>query len=877
MAQSRSTTGKDGEAPATVGQSRMIRVDMESYLSKHEIVYQAPPLQGWEGFPVGNGSYGGMLWAQKEGLVFQANHTDLLELPDPEEQNEGWAVLRACGRLAVKHPFPMHDWLYINQYQASLSLYRSEVRSHCDSAFGTFDTRFFVHAGRPVAVLDYSAHYRGPLEQKGAPVEIEVERWGSRIFGWWYTRIQGGAGMDIGEARVDILDGDICLRAFFRGVDVVLRCRVLGGNTDAQIVHARQGKFTVQASPRHSLTILLACVTSKESTDPVQDAKAHLDEISFEGSRAQTDKEHASWWASYWDRSFLSIPRDYVENLYYLHLYLMGTSCRGNLPPLFNGGIWLWNHDVRNWVNPHHWNQQQSFWCLPAANRCEMLMPFLNTYHSLMPQAKKATIECGYQGLRWSEMHDYTGRQMGLQSHSFKLNHTPAAQIAMMFWWHYRFSGDADYLITHGFDFLNGVGDFYLDFIKWSDKLGRYEIPIASTYEDERPWRFSDTITNVTMAKRVLQILLYLWETLRDAIQVDEEKVSRWKHMLENLPPYMVNHRDTERGPTLASGLVDGKEFPEQENHNHGPLFCPIIPAGDLGLKDRGSEVFSAAYNTLATYPPAVLAITPTVVVAARLGNVEQAQSRITNMVRNLQHFPNGLFFNIDHWYYLSRRTVDDIQIRSSHEYWKGRNYSIDDRAQFQRDYLEDAKAGFKEVRVLSHGSDGVAEHNADVPPAPFSQMGMESLGSMTAGIQEMVLQSHEGGIRVFPAVPDGWTGAFSLLAEGGFLVTARKKAHESPQWIEIISTLGGDCVVFAPWPEYRVLRIDRKEEGEEITSITGTIGPDATLSFPTEPGGIYLAGENIARLPDRVEFSGVPNSRPKQCFEARLGLTSQW
>ncbi len=86
----------------------------------------------------------------------------------------------------------------------------------------------------------------------------------------------------------------------------------------------------------------------------------------------------------------------------------------------------------------HHWNQQQSFWCLPAANRSDLLMSYMNTYSRLMPEALRVTKECGYKGLRWSEQHDFAGRHMGLNAFSFRSNHTSASQIALFYWWHLR-------------------------------------------------------------------------------------------------------------------------------------------------------------------------------------------------------------------------------------------------------------------------------------------------------------------------------------------------------------------------------------------------------------------------------------------------------
>ena len=87
--------------------------------------------------------------------------------------------------------------------------------------------------------------------------------------------------------------------------------------------------------------------------------------------------------------------------------------------------------------------------------------------------------------------------------------------------------------------------------------------------------------------------------------------------------------------------------------------------------------------------------------------------------------------------------------------------------------------------------------------------MGMESLGHFTHGLQEMLLQSHEGPIRVFPATPDRWEGAFTLLAEGGFLVSSHRAAGQPASFIKIVSRRGGRCLVELPWPRAVVLEDD--------------------------------------------------------------------
>ncbi|MDR1814271.1 MAG: alpha-L-fucosidase, partial [Tannerella sp.] len=63
--------------------------------------------------------------------------------------------------------------------------------------------------------------------------------------------------------------------------------------------------------------------------------------------------------------------------------------------------------------------------------------------------------------------------------------------------------------------------------------------------------------------------------------------------------------------------------------------------------------------------------------------------------------------------------------------------------------------------------------------------------------LQEMLLQSWGGIIRIFPAVPDEWKDAIfsDLRAEGAFLVSARRENGKT-QWLKIKSLAGEPCIV---------------------------------------------------------------------------------
>ena len=62
----------------------------------------------------------------------------------------------------------------------------------------------------------------------------------------------------------------------------------------------------------------------------------------------------------------------------------------------------------------------------------------------------------------------------------------------------------------------------------------------------------------------------------------------------------------------------------------------------------------------------------------------------------------------------------------------------------------------------------------------------------LARSLQDMLLQSHNNLIRIFPAIPAAWTNAVfhNLRAEGAFLVSAERNAGKT-QWVRIKSLAG--------------------------------------------------------------------------------------
>lgn len=79
----------------------------------------------------------------------------------------------------------------------------------------------------------------------------------------------------------------------------------------------------------------------------------------------------------------------------------------------------------------------------------------------------------------------------------------------------------------------------------------------------------------------------------------------------------------------------------------------------------------------------------------------------------------------------------------------------------------------------------------------PFT---LEGNFAFASGIQEMLLQSHTGTIRVFPAIPQNWNDVSfdKLRAMGGFLVSAVRKGGKVTS-LRVYSEKGGNLSIVSP------------------------------------------------------------------------------
>jgi len=87
---------------------------------------------------------------------------------------------------------------------------------------------------------------------------------------------------------------------------------------------------------------------AKKDHAPLSAARRKVDEAASQGYDTLRLR-HSRRWSEFWEQSYIQIPEDYLENLYYLTLYYLAVSSQGPYPPLFCGGLWTSNRDIRRW------------------------------------------------------------------------------------------------------------------------------------------------------------------------------------------------------------------------------------------------------------------------------------------------------------------------------------------------------------------------------------------------------------------------------------------------------------------------------------------------------------------------------------------------
>ncbi|MDQ1258178.1 MAG: alpha-L-fucosidase 2, partial [Candidatus Hydrogenedentes bacterium] len=157
-----------------------------------------------------------------------------------------------------------------------------------------------------------------------------------------------------------------------------------------------------------------------------------------------------------------------------------------------------------------------------------------------------------------------------------------------------------------------------------------------------------------------------------------------------------------------------------------------------------------------------------------------------------------------------------------------------EDNNGFPTFYTAAARVGYDPKTILDNLRIQCERHTFPNLYMFYGGGGIESCGGTPSAVNEMLLQSHEGILRLFPVWPRELPARFGCLrAVGAFLVSSALE-NGQVQYLQIESERGRGYVVQNPWPGRSVTA--RKQDGSEVPM---RLDGDC-VTFATEAGGVY-------------------------------------
>jgi len=246
----------------------------------------------------------------------------------------------------------------------------------------------------------------------------------------------------------------------------------------------------------------------------------------------------------------------------------------------------------------------------------------------------------------------------------------------------------------------------------------------------------------------------------------------------------------------------------------------PVFPAGHVGLKDAGRRELDLAR---ATVKEAVRGWTYSIVLA-RLGMKEELETYLRESIEHM--------------------SITGMGTEAANNFWN--IAMVKDVSLIPRDFAH---------KDNPRHPDWAAYNDSAMPCRmwEFRRVGQERMYLYASAVNESLLQSYDGSIRIAPAA--FWKRySFTLWAEGGFRVSAQGGSKGVDQ-VGIHSLRGSICRVVNPWPGHVAHLLDgRTKEWRGMK--------EDMIVFETETGTDYvLAPEPRVTEPgeEKQEINRVP------------------
>ena len=562
------------------------------------------------------------------------------------------------------------------------------------------------------------------------------------------------------------------------------------------------GSFSL--APGDPVTIIASVVTNHESNTYTSDAIEKVSALSMNEVDLLID-DHKAWWASFWAKSFVDIEDETLEKYYYASNYIMACCSRNvNFPPGLYGNWITMNRTA--WSGDIHlnYNHEAPFWALYSSNHIGLTecydAPLIEHLPVFRENAKKylnkkgayASVGIGPKGLI-SRFFDKTGmdtiygRKFGSTSYQ-ELTGQP------------MFLGQKSNAV---FASMNMILRY------------RY------TYDNE-------------YARKVYPYLIAVADFWEDYLVFENGRYVIYNDSFHEVGPW--------QGPGWENGYGD---FNPLNSLGFLRTFFEVVIeiSTELGVDTERHDKWQHILANLSEYP----------VYESDGEKYFRAVERGDGSSKNLKglkwHMLHGLVFpatNIG----LGSDTTQISMIRSGIDDWDDGPWLRSGNS-FQSVLIGAARVGYDPEVLIMKAKEKIEEYAYPNLWIYAEGGGIETCSAIPGMINEMMLQSHNGVIRIFPVFPrDEKASFYRLRTFGAFLISSEIDDGEI-KYIIVESEKGKKCNILNPWPEKDIILYrDGQETGIPSTEI---------LRFDTDTGDMLILAPVGSDLKNLMEiFSGV-------------------
>jgi sucrose-6-phosphate hydrolase SacC (GH32 family) len=588
----------------------------------------------------------------------------------------------------------------------------------------------------------------------------------------------------------------------------------------------RGGSFTVSSS------LVTAIDVDYAGTETAR-AVARASALASEAERAQLAAAHRAWWRAFWrEAAAVSLPSAPITEAFWSRtLYVIACS-RGNDRTRHYAQLWknTWLGDYYGWgAYTTNQNTQAGVSGVQAANVGWMAEPFFQLFsdwgnardgwgrvNAAMFKSKNGT-KCG--GIHVPCNIGPRNSLVSGDMFSDAGQHSNAAWNAMLFIERYELTRDIDWLRSVGYAFVRGVGEFWECFLK-EDEGGvlqsvndcANENCYISPLNGAGGWSQTHRRQDSNPASLgfIVKIFTSLLRFSAD-LGVDAEQRALWEAILRKLAPY----------PTVATAnsTLRGRE---------------IITLFNGAPEMVGDQMFNPAANIFPVWPAG----------AITLSSSAALQTLANNTLEWLDLPGNNAFQAADGNSVGTWIAAGRMAFNSSHT----------------------GKPLWPTLFEAGLAGPLVLRANGWTSP---------QLGQMLLlYVSELLLQSHEDFVRLFPGVPAHLPAGFERLrAKGAFLVSASRSAGGVVSGVAVRSERGQEFALLSPWPNAPpIASCGGKTVQVKKRSDLGT-GFDRVYSFPTANLTCTITAGSVERFNGTVMESGVAGAASSKSDDAAAAI----